>query len=98
MTKAGRKSERSVNRPAPEGCWLDIFEKPCLKGAIRRLHGPAQFPHVQCQGSVIVGPGARVVYRGGTLEPGQVVARLRAKLKDFQLLSLKTPSRQGPRP
>jgi hypothetical protein len=98
MTKAGRKSDRSKSRPSLSGCWLDLFEKPCLSGTIRRLHGPAQFRDVTCRGSVIVGPGARLVYRGGVLEPGQVVARLRSKLADFELVAVKTPSRQAQRP
>jgi hypothetical protein len=90
MTKAGRKSPRRQPPQAPIACWLDLFERPLLGGTIRRLHGPGEFRDVQCNGSLIVGPGARLVRRDSRsadiIGPGQVVPRLRRTLDHFELL------------
>jgi len=109
MTKAGRKSSGtrgsgSTHGPAkrvrlPEsGCWVDIYEKAWFGGRLRRLQGPGQYPTGASRrfGSIIVGPGAKVVHldrqRCATLPPRQVVpnlaaGKLRGKLRTFEIVS-----------
>jgi hypothetical protein len=60
------------------GCWVDVYEKPWFDGALRRLHGPAEFKDLIRAGSLIVGPGAMVIRRGraGHLKPKQIIPDL----------------------
>jgi hypothetical protein len=68
MSLAGPEEERSPLRRQAQlsgGCWIDLYEGPWFTGKLRRLYGPVELHTAAIddfrQGSMIVGPEAKVV-------------------------------------
>jgi len=75
------------------GCWVDLYACACFEGKLRRLFGPARFT-APSKGSMIVGPGAKLVQSDAKgkvgVGPKQIVAdladpRWRGKLLAMEL-------------
>jgi|GEM_PF-3549241 len=81
--RTSRSRQRVISKPN-EGCWVHIYPQAFFGGKVRRVVGPCVFRQTtgdQALGSIIVGPGARLVSiagpRGKSLSLKRVVPEVR---------------------
>lgn len=83
---------KRIMRKMDRNCWFDTFESDHFLGKMRRHFGPVELESFSA-GSVIVGPGARVVLMGTRrgcevtvmLDPKRLVADLRASMRGIKI-------------